>query len=295
MNTGSNKTKILVAGANGQLGRELHQLAAHHTGFEFTFLSRADMPIHHPELVRHFVHSLKPGYFINCAAYTAVDRAESEPDKAYIVNGEAPGMLAGICREHDCRFIHISTDYVFSGTGTVPYSETDATGPASVYGASKLMGEERALEQDPRSIIIRTSWVYSQYGANFVKTMLRLMSEKEEIRVVNDQQGSPTWAAGLAGAILQMAALIEQGNSEIKGIYHYCDAGITNWFAFATAIKEIAGLNCRIVPIPTSEYPTPAKRPLWSVLKTEKIAGLGIPVRPWKTQLEQCMAQLLAQ
>lgn len=294
MNTDIRQPKILVAGANGQLGRELQELAAGTPGIEFVFLSRADMPIHHPELVRHFMNTIQPGYLINCAAYTAVDRAESEADKAFIVNGEAPGMLAGICREHNCRFVHISTDYVFSGTGNVPYKETDATGAASVYGASKLMGEERALEQNPESIIIRTSWVYSQYGSNFVKTMLRLLTEKEEIRVVNDQQGSPTWAAGLAHGIIQLVQLMEKKGQQVNGIYHYCDAGITNWYEFATAIKEMAGLRCRILPIPTSEYPTPAKRPLWSALDTHKIASLGIPVLPWKVQLEQCMAQLLA-
>lgn len=294
MTSGNPKPKILVTGANGQLGRELHALAKSCKDFDFVFLSRADMPVHHPELVRHFMHTLQPQYLINCGAYTAVDRAETEKDKAFIVNGEAPGILAEICGVNKCRFIHISTDYVFNGEGNTPYKETDATGPKSVYGASKLMGEERALHNNPESIIIRTSWVYSQYGNNFVKTMLRLMNEKQHISVVNDQWGSPTWAAGLAAAIFQLIRKIEAGNKTINGIYHYCDGGITNWHAFALVIKEFTGSPCVVEAIPTSAYPTAAKRPAWSALDTTKIAGEGVQILPWETQLQICLNQLTA-
>ena len=198
------RQKILVTGANGQLGKELRERAADFSAFEFIFPGREDLPIHHFEMVRHYFSVYRPQYLINCAAYTAVDRAESEKDLAFQVNGEAVGVLAAICQENNCRFLHISTDYVFDGTASVPYKEEDATHPQSVYGASKREGERQALQYNPDCMIIRTSWVYSAYGKNFVKTMLKLMKEREEINVVNDQSGSPTYAADLAAAILRI-------------------------------------------------------------------------------------------
>src|SRR5688500_12785435 len=181
------KPTILVTGSNGQLGKELQQLSSSFSQFEFAFLSREELPLQDFEAIRSSFKKYQPDYCINCAAYTAVDKAEQEKDMAYLVNGEAAGVLAAVCKENNCRFIHISTDYVFDGASIVPYKEDAPVNPQSVYGASKLEGEKQVLWQDPGAVIIRTSWVYSEFGKNFVKTMIRLMKEKEEINVVNDQ------------------------------------------------------------------------------------------------------------
>lgn len=283
------KQKILVTGANGQLGKELNQLEPAYPQFDFIFLSREDMPIHHFEMVRHYFNVYNPQYLINCAAYTAVDRAEQEPDRAFQVNGEATGVLAAVCKEHHTRFIHISTDYVFDGTAIAPYKTDSPTNPQSVYGASKLEGERQAMTLNPDSIIIRTSWVYAEFGKNFVKTMLKLMSERESIGVVNDQTGSPTYAADLAEAILEIIASQEWH----PGIYHYANEGVITWYDLAVAIKELTGSACQVNPIPTSAYPTPAKRPAYSVLDTTRIRDtFGIRLKDWKESLKKCLARL---
>ncbi len=281
------KPKILVTGSNGQLGKELKQLEASFPRFDFIFLSREDLPIHHFELVRNFFKGYHPQYLINCAAYTAVDKAESEKELAFQVNAEAVGVLAAVCKEYQTRFIHISTDYVFDGTATTPYTEDSPVNPQSVYGASKLNGEKEALQFNPEAVIIRTSWVYSEFGKNFVKTMLKLMSEKEELNVVSDQVGSPTYAADLADAILQ---IISSGKWH-PGIYHYSNEGVISWYDFAVAIKELSGSNCSVKPIPTSRYPTPAKRPAYSVLDKTKIkAVFGLRLKDWKSSLATCIS-----
>ena len=283
------KQKILVTGANGQLGKELKQLEPAYPQFDFIFLSREDMPIHHFEMVRHYFNVYNPQYLINCAAYTAVDRAEQEPDRAFQVNGEATGVLAAVCKEHHTRFIHISTDYVFDGTATAPYKADAPVNPQSVYGASKLEGERQAMTLNPDSIIIRTSWVYAEFGKNFVKTMLKLMSERESIGVVSDQTGSPTYAADLAEAILEIIASQEWH----PGIYHYANEGVITWYDLAVAIKELTGSACQVNPIPTSAYPTPAKRPAYSVLDTTRIRDtFGIRLKDWKESLKKCLARL---
>ncbi len=282
----SNPVKIVVTGANGQLGKELKQLSSAFPQFEFQFLSREDLPIHHFELVRNFFNAYHPAYLINCAAYTAVDRAESEKELAFQVNGEAVGVLAAVCKERNCRFIHVSTDYVFDGNATTPYKEDHPTNPQSVYGASKLEGEQQAFRFNPDSIVIRTSWVYSEFGKNFVKTMLKLMQEREELNVVSDQVGSPTYAADLAAAILH---IIGSGKWQ-PGIYNYSNEGVISWYDFAVAIKVMSGSSCKINPIPTSQYPTPAKRPEYSVLNTEKISQIfGVQSRDWKISLSTCL------
>ncbi|MFZ9386907.1 MAG: dTDP-4-dehydrorhamnose reductase [Chitinophagaceae bacterium] len=281
--------RILVTGANGQLGRELQRLAIRYPHFEFYFLGREDLPIHHFEMVRHYFSVYKPAYVINTAAYTAVDRAEDERDRVFQINGEAPGVLAAICHQHQTKLIHISTDYVFDGTAREPYSEDAPTNPQSVYGASKLEGEIQIRQFNPEALIIRTSWVYSSYGKNFVRTMLKLMKEREEVTVVNDQVGSPTYAADLAEAILQII------DSRIwkPGIYHYCNEGAITWFEFAVAIRELTGNACRVKPIPTSAYPTPAKRPAYSVLDTTRIRDTyQIRLKEWKQSLENCLKEL---
>lgn len=282
--------KILVTGSNGQLGKELRDIAPAHGDFEFLFLSREDLPIHHYELVRNVFTSYKPDFCINCAAYTAVDKAEQEQELAHLVNAESVGVLAKISKEVGANFIHISTDYVYGGEGTIPFSEDDPTHPVSVYGISKKLGEEQALDNHPESVIIRTSWVYSYYGHNFVKTMIRLMKEKDAISVVNDQIGSPTWAKDLANFIMKVIEHPEW----YPGIYNFSDSGEISWYDFAMEIKSISGSNCKINPIPTSEFPTPARRPAYSVMNKSKIQRVfGCTPPDWKKSLHDCMERLL--
>ncbi len=293
----SGKPKIAVTGGNGQLGKELQEISSSYPQFEFYFLTREDMPIDQFDLVRNYFKTLKPAYCINCAAYTAVDKAEAEKDLAFLVNGEAVGVLAAICKEHGTRFIHISTDYVFNGEGTYPYTENFPTDPINVYGASKLEGERQSIGFNPDSIVIRTSWVYSSFGKNFVKTMMRLMSEKDEIKVVNDQIGSPTYAADLADVILKII-----GNGQLikdnwkPGIYNFSNEGIITWYEFAVAIKEIISCPCDVKPITTLAYPTPAKRPAYSVLDKSKIQEtFGVELKDWKESLAVCIEKLKKQ
>ncbi|MCY7311132.1 MAG: dTDP-4-dehydrorhamnose reductase [Chitinophagaceae bacterium] len=293
---GGDGGKILVTGSNGQLGKELQQIASSFPYFDFIFLSRADLPIHDFEKVKNIFKTHHPLYVINCAAYTAVDEAETEKELASKINGEAVGVLASLCKEQYCKFIHISTDYVFDGTATVPYKEDSPTNPQSIYGASKLEGEKQALQCNPDSLIIRTSWMYSEFEKNFVKTMLKLLSEKKEINIVNDQIGSPTYAKDLAEAILQIIVsenLPADRHGWQPGIYNYSNEGIISWYDFAVAIKEMIGSQCRINPIPTSQYPTPAKRPAYSVLDKSKIQkAFGIELKDWKESLATCLDSL---
>ncbi len=282
--------KILVTGANGQLGKEFRGLKADFPDHEFLFLSREDLPIHHFELVRNVFDVFKPDFCINCAAYTAVDRAEQEKELAYLVNAEAVGILAAVSASHGTKFVHVSTDYVYAGNASHPYKEDDATAPNAVYGASKLAGEQEAFKFNPSSMVIRTSWVYSYYGNNFVKTMLRLMGEREEIGVVDDQVGSPTWAKDLARFIMHVVDY----PSWHPGIYHFSNEGQITWFQFAEEIKRLSGKPCIVKPIPTSSYPTPAKRPLYSVLDKSKIQRVfGYNAPEWRVSLKSCVDQLL--
>jgi dTDP-4-dehydrorhamnose reductase len=284
------KQKILVTGANGQLGQEFRELAPSFAQYDFIFLSKDELPVHDEARVNAFFTKHNPSWLINCAAYTAVDKAESEKEQAFIVNATATGVLATACRHNTCHFIHISTDYVFDGRANIPYKEDDPVDPQGVYGASKLEGEKIAMKANPASIIIRTSWVYSSFGKNFVKTMLKLMSERDVLNVVNDQLGSPTYAADLAEAIMK---IIGRGPSQ-GGIYHYSNDGIISWYDFAVAIKELSGSNCTVNPIPTSQYPTPAKRPAYSVFDKTKIQEeFGIEVKEWKKSLEACIGKLI--
>ncbi len=281
--------KVAVTGSNGQLGKELQQLAVRFPQFEFIFLSRENLSIDRFEQVRDFFSSSRPQWLINCAAYTAVDKAESEKELAFRINAEAPGVMAAVCKEYATKFIHISTDYVFDGTGTVPYKEDAFTNPQGVYGASKLEGEKLVLREDPGAVILRTSWVYSEFGKNFVKTMMKLMSEREEINVVSDQFGSPTYAADLAQAIMQ---IISSGKW-VPGIYHYSNEGMISWYDFALAIKELTGSACQVHPITTSQYPTPAKRPAYSVLDKTKIQeAFDIRLAGWRESLRTCISHL---
>lgn len=286
------KKKILVTGANGQLGQELQSLTAEFAVFDFIFLTREQLSIADKAAADTIFHKYAPEYCINCAAYTAVDKAESDRENAFLVNAQGPANLAAASVKYNTRLIHISTDYVFDGNGTSPYQTNAPTAPQSVYGESKLEGERMVMANNDQSIIIRTSWVYSVFGKNFVKTMLRLMSEKPEINVVNDQVGSPTYAADLARAIMQ---IVSSGDWQ-PGIYHYSNEGIISWYEFAQAIKELSGCNCIVNPIPGSAYPTPAKRPAYSAMDLSAIGqAYGIYPPAWKDSLRLCLNVIKAQ
>jgi len=280
------KKRILVTGANGQLGKELRDLATQYKDADFLFVSREDLPIHHFDLVRNVFDSFKPHFCINAAAYTAVDKAETEQELAHLINAEAVGVLAAVSAAHDCRFVHVSTDYVYDGSQIGAHKESDATAPVSVYGKTKLEGEQLAMQLDPQSIVIRTSWVYSCYGNNFVKTMMRLMQTRDQISVVDDQWGSPTYAADLASCILD----IMHHPQWQPGIYNFSNDGRINWYQFALEIKTQIGSTCKINPIPSSDYPTPAKRPANSWMDKQKIVGaFGIQLIDWKLSLSKCI------
>lgn len=282
-------SRILVTGANGQLGSELKFLSASVKSHSFVFVSRGDLDISNQAEVEALVKKEKVDLIINCAAYTAVDKAESEKEAAYMVNGEAVGILASIARSNNCRFIHFSTDFVFDGTTARPLLETDSTNPLSVYGLSKLKGEELAMGILPGAVIIRTSWVYSSYGNNFVKTIIRLCKEREELNIIYDQVGSPTYARDLA----QVALSIVDSKEWKPGIYNFSNEGIASWYDFAIAIRDMAGLKTRINPIETSQYPTPATRPKYSVLNKKKIKeAFTLTIPYWRTSLADCLKLL---
>lgn len=291
----ANKT-ILVTGSNGQLGSEMQVIAAAYPAHQFLFVTRQELPIDDEADVNKYFATNKIDVCVNCAAYTAVDKAETEIDKANAINGTAVGILAALCKQYNAVFIHISTDYVFDGTATVPYKEDHPVSPVNAYGASKLLGEQLAIQNNPASIIIRTSWVYSSFGNNFVKTMMRLMKDRESLNVVADQEGCPTYAADLAAAIMQ---IIEHPSTTFNNlqqpstIYHYSNSGAINWYQFALAIKEISNSACLVNPIPSSQYPTPAKRPGYSVMDTSKIQQVyQLTIPAWRDSLEKCMALL---
>jgi dTDP-4-dehydrorhamnose reductase len=288
------KPLIVITGKNGQLGWEFQQIVQQFQHlYEFIFTDRTTLDLSNPSTIAPFFEKVQPQYFINCAAYTQVDKAESDQIAAYTVNAESVGEIAKNCAAINCTLITISTDYVFNGLGTTPYLPNQATEPINYYGFSKQKGEELARSFNKKTIVIRTSWVYSVHGNNFVKTMLRLMKERPSLNVVGDQFGAPTYAADLAAAIMQMVYQLENGNRYF-GIYHYSNDAHISWYDFAVAIKEIAGLNCEVAAIPSSAYPTPAKRPFYSVLdKTFIQKDYQISIIDWKESLKKCMQQLL--
>ncbi|MBN2611777.1 MAG: dTDP-4-dehydrorhamnose reductase [Bacteroidales bacterium] len=286
------KKKILVTGSKGQLGSELYLLQNDYQAFEFLFHDVDTLDLTDYKKVELFIEVNKPAYIVNCAAYTAVDKAETESAAAYLVNAEVPGKLAEIAAKNHCFFIHISTDYVFDGKNYKPYAEDDITNPLSVYGKSKLAGEQQVMQYQ-NSLIIRTSWLYSQFGHNFIKTILRLAKEREALSIVFDQAGTPTNAADLATAICKFLSFSEN-NPFPKGIYHFSNEGVCSWYDFAREITEQAGLACKISPITTDQYPLPAPRPHYSVLNKSKIKQtLGIEIPYWKDSFRTCLANIL--
>ena len=283
------KKKIIVTGSSGQLGSELKELARDDQRSDFLFFSRDQLEITNESSVKNILELHRPQFLINCAAYTAVDKAETERQLARQVNGTAVGNLAKHCAALQIKFLHLSTDYVFNGEAKSPLRETDLVDPINYYGQSKLAGEQLAFQNNPQSIVIRTSWVYSHYGHNFVKTMIRLMKERESINVVNDQYGSPTYAFDLAEAIIE---IIGSGRWA-SGIYNFSNEGIISWYDFANEIKRQLDFSCKINPISTSEFPTPATRPAWSVLDNSKIQQTyGIKLKPWQESLQRCIDKL---
>ena len=282
---------ILVTGSNGQLGSELRELSSQYPEYQFVFTDLPELDICDPDALDAFFSGKSITHIINCSAYTAVDKAESDPETAYKVNALGPANLAEIAVRKKIKLIHTSTDYVFHGDKNSALTEDEETDPISVYGKSKLAGEQVVSTSGAEAVIIRTSWLYSSYGANFVKTILRLASERDELKIVADQFGNPTWAADLANAIMK---LINKGFEPGVQIYHYSNAGETNWFEFAREIVNYAGKSCKVLPITTAEYPVAAKRPAYSIMSKEKITGyLGITVPQWKDSLHKCLDLLL--
>ena len=278
--------KILVTGANGQLGQCLQKISSQFEEFEFIFTDSETLDITNKEEVNDFFWQNAPDFCINAAAYTAVDLAETDIEKAFLVNADGTENLAEACAENNAQFIHVSTDYVFDGENNLAYTEEDFTNPLGVYGASKLAGDELALEVNPCSVILRTSWVYSEFGKNFVKTMLNLFATKDELNIVADQFGQPTNANDLAEAIMK---IIKSGKIT-PGIFNFSNLGRISWFDFAEKIAELSEAKIKLNAIETSQYPTPAKRPKNSVLDLDKISKTyAIQLKSWEESLEDCV------
>lgn len=275
-----NESAILVTGANGQLGTEIKALLP-----DAIYVDVDVLDITNEDAVQSFVKMNNIELIVNCAAYTAVDKAEDEEDSAYKVNALGPEILA----KTQCKLIHVSTDYVFDGNSCIPYKASDATNPLSAYGRTKLAGERAVMANSDICVVIRTAWLYSSHGNNFVKTMLRLGKERDQIQVVNDQVGSPTFAGDLADAIVR---IIPQVNSSVKGIYHYTNEGVCSWYDFSYTIIHEANLHCFVKPVPSSAYPTKAHRPNYSVLDKSSIKEtFGIEIPHWTESLKKCLKQ----
>lgn len=281
---------ILVTGASGQLGNEIRELSDHFRGYDFIFTDKDEIDITIEGQVKEFISDNKPDWILNCAAYNLVDKAETDTESAFSVNATAVKNLTDAIKGTDCRLIHFSTDYVFDGMANTPYNEDSETNPQSVYGRSKLTGEKYAL-QHFGTMVIRTSWLYSSFGQNFVKTILRNAREKELLRVVFDQTGTPTYAGDLAGAVLYIVSgVIRNQIPFIPGIYHYSNEGVCSWYDFAAEIVKESGFNCKIVPILTHDYPTLANRPAYSVLDKGKIKeNYNITIPYWRDSLVKCL------
>lgn len=290
--------RVLVTGGGGQLGQCIQSIQSNYPELDFTFTGVEDLNFTKIDSFDGFFESNHFDTIVNCAAYTAVDKAETEYENSEMVNASAVKALAEISKKYGSTLIHISTDYVFNGENYRPYIESDETAPASVYGKTKLQGEEAFLKIDPKGLIIRTSWVYSEYGSNFVKTMLRLGSDREELGVIFDQVGSPTYAKDLARVIVDIIAANRISDKdgidhEYDKIYHFSNEGVCSWYDFAKSIFELSHMDCAVNPIETSDYPTPAKRPHYSVLNKNKIKQtFDVNIPYWKDSLKECLESL---
>lgn len=283
---------ILVTGANGQLGSEIREIAGQFPYLNFCFTDVAELDITNEAAVHDFLATHKISHIINCAAYTAVDKAEQEPQLAKLINSDAVGILSRAAMSHHIFLIHISTDYVFDGAGHLPYKENDPTAPVSQYATSKYLGEQQILQFSQNAMIIRTSWLYSSYGHNFVKTIMKYGKERGFLKVVFDQVGTPTYTGDLAKSILH---IISSGHQpEGVEIYHFSNEGVCSWYDFALAILEFSGIPCKVLPIETYEYPLPAQRPWYSVFNKKKIKErFQLEIPHWRDSLKICVEKLI--
>ncbi len=287
-------TKILVTGGSGQLGQSIQSVFKNYTNLKITFTDVKELNVCDLEQVKEYTRLNNFDYLVNCAAYTAVDKAEHEQTTAKTLNSDAVKNIAIAAKYNNFKVIHISTDYVFDGKTHKPYSENSLAVPESFYGQTKLLGEKLLLANQPDSIIIRTAWLYSEFGNNFVKTMIKLGNSRDELNIVSDQIGSPTYAVDLANAILIIISQIEMGIKPFTpGIFHYSNEGICSWYDFTISIHQLMGIKCKISPIESKDYPTAAPRPFYSVLNKSKIKSIyKIDIPHWRLSLEKCLKEL---
>ena len=285
--------EILITGANGQLGSELKALSKNYYGYQFVFTDLDQLDISDPSQTTDFIKTNKPDWIINCAAYNFVERAENESDKANLINGAAVKNISETIKGTECKFIHISSDYVFDGASNVPYNENSVPNPINSYGSSKLAGEKAAMLHHG-SMVIRTSWLYSPFGSNFVKTILEKAKTNDSLRVVFDQTGTPTYAHDLAEAVMSViSGSIRNQVAFNAGIYHYSNEGVCSWYDFAEAIVDEADLGCKVIPILSKDYATAAKRPFYTVLDKSKIKeNYNLFIPHWRTSLQKCIKLL---
>lgn len=280
---------ILITGSNGQLGNEMRVIAAQYPAYNFIFTDIAELDLTSMDALQLFFANNKPQVVVNCAAYTAVDKAEEDVDLCYLVNKTAVENLAKVCTANGAKLVHVSTDYVFDGSSYVPYTEDMPVCPTSVYGQSKLAGEEVAIANCEQTAILRTSWLYSSFGNNFVKTMIKLGTERDRLTVIFDQVGTPTYAADLAQAIMQIVA----AEQFVPGIYHFSNEGVCSWYDFTKKIHKLSNIQCEVLPIETKDYPTKTPRPHYSVLNKAKIKSTyHITIPHWEDSLERCLKVL---
>lgn len=288
--TSNKKVTVLITGSKGQLGSEIRAIAELYNQLEFIFTDIDELDITSFDSLASYLQEKKPNYIVNCAAYTAVDRAEDEPEKAFLLNAEAPKLLAESVMLIGAKLIHVSTDYVFNGKSWEPYTEEHQTSPNSAYGSSKLKGEEYVLAND-NTMVIRTSWLYSNYGNNFVKTIARKGQTNDELKVVFDQIGTPTWGHDLAKAIVDL--VIKSQDVFSPGVYHYSNEGVCSWYDFALEIVSYLDIKCKVTPVLSTEYQTKANRPPYSVLNKAKIKKtFGISIPHWRESLHKCLTNI---
>ncbi|MBP7612633.1 MAG: dTDP-4-dehydrorhamnose reductase [Paludibacter sp.] len=282
-------TTILITGSNGQLGNEMQQAAVRFPDFNYIYTDVAELDICDKSALDAFVKANNVNVIVNCAAYTAVDKAEDDVELCYKINRDAVRNIAEVANDNKVKVVHISTDYVFDGTNYLPYTEDMPVCPATVYGKSKLEGEQALLENCKESVILRTAWLYSSFGNNFVKTMIKLGTERDSLGVIFDQVGTPTYAADLADAILQLL----RNETFVPGIYHFSDEGVCSWYDFTKTIHRMANITCDVKPIETKDYPARTPRPHFSVLNKGKIKSTyGISIPHWEVSLEKCIGLL---